>query len=83
MIFRADQMVQDERRPGWRGRFCNSIAMSFSQYEIARGRWIHEHHHAEEEVWIVVEGRLQSPSTARSGGGPGRRVVVPATSRTR
>ena len=77
MIIRAAQMVQDERRPGWRGRFCDSAAMSFSQYEIAEGAWIHEHHHAEEEVWIVVEGRLEiSVDGETLEAGPGDVVVV-------
>ncbi len=78
MIIRADQMVHDERRPGWRGRFCDSVAMSFAQYEIAEGAWIHEHHHEEEEVWIVVEGRLEVCVDGETQvAGPGDVVVVP------
>jgi quercetin dioxygenase-like cupin family protein len=79
MIIRSEEMLQDERRPGWRGRFCDSLTMSFSQYDIAEGAWIHEHHHPEEEVWIVLEGRLE----VTVGGevqvaGPGDVVLAPS-----
>ena len=36
-----------------------SLSMSFAQYEIEPGSTLHEHHHDNEEVWIVVSGRLE------------------------
>jgi quercetin dioxygenase-like cupin family protein len=72
------EMTSLERRPGWHGRFCRSGSMSFSQYDIAEGAWIHLHHHPEEEVWILVEGELEvtvADETRRAG--PGDVIVVP------
>ncbi len=48
-----------ERRPGWLGRFFDSGAMTFGHYEFAQGADIHAHSHEQEEVWHVLEGRLQ------------------------
>jgi unsaturated pyranuronate lyase len=48
-----------ERLPGWRARVFHSPAMTFAWYEIEYGAVpLHEHHHPQEEVWNVVEGRL-------------------------
>jgi quercetin dioxygenase-like cupin family protein len=48
-----------ERLPGWRGRYFHSANMTFAHYEFARGSSIHEHFHAEEEVYEVIEGELE------------------------
>src|SRR5947209_2567030 len=48
-----------ERLPGWRGRYFHSPSMTFGHYEFARGASIHEHFHAQEEVWEVIEGELE------------------------
>ena len=47
------------RRPGWRGRFFDSGAMTFGHYEFDKGADIHEHGHEQEEVWHVLEGMLK------------------------
>jgi mannose-6-phosphate isomerase-like protein (cupin superfamily) len=48
-----------ERLPGWKGRFFQSESMTFAYYEIAADAVpLHEHHHPQEEVWNVVEGKL-------------------------
>lgn len=52
-------MESGEPLPGWVGHFCQSPEMSFVQYEIAPGAAIHEHRHDNEEVWIVVSGKLE------------------------
>ena len=52
-------MPSGEPLPGWRGFYCQSSEMSFVQYDVADGASIHEHHHQNEEVWIVVEGNLE------------------------
>jgi quercetin dioxygenase-like cupin family protein len=52
-------MQAAEPKPGWHGRFAHSPSMSFAQYEIDAGSTLHEHHHENEEVWIIVEGRLE------------------------
>ena len=52
-------MRTGEPLPGWRGRFFRSDSMSFAQYEVDRDSSIHEHHHPNEEVWIIVEGQLE------------------------
>jgi unsaturated pyranuronate lyase len=48
-----------ERLPGWRGRFFHSPSMTFAHYEFTGGASIHEHFHAQEEVWEVIEGELE------------------------
>ncbi len=68
-----------ERLPGWRGRFFHSAEMTFAHYEFACGASIHEHSHAQEEVYQVIEGELRITiagvvSTLR----PGTIAIVPA-----
>jgi quercetin dioxygenase-like cupin family protein len=48
-----------ERLPGWRGRYFHSATMTFAHYDFTRGSSIHEHFHAEEEVYEVIEGELE------------------------
>jgi mannose-6-phosphate isomerase-like protein (cupin superfamily) len=55
----SSDMTSNERLPGWKGRFFHSDNMSFAVYEIAADAVpLHEHHHPQEEVWNVVEGKL-------------------------
>ena len=68
-----------EPLPGWEGRFVHSEHMTFAYYTVAAGASIHEHEHPNEEVWHVIEGRLE----VRIGGetqvaGPGCMALVPA-----
>src|SRR5437016_9580309 len=48
-----------ERLPGWQGRYFHSATMTFAHYEFTHGSSIHEHFHAEEEVYEVIEGELE------------------------
>ena len=48
-----------ERLPGWKGRYFQSPNMTFAHYDFTRGSSIHEHFHAEEEVYEVIEGELE------------------------
>jgi quercetin dioxygenase-like cupin family protein len=48
-----------ERLPGWRARIFHSANMTFAHYEFDAGAAIHPHHHAQEEVWNVIEGELE------------------------
>src|ERR1700737_3267330 len=48
-----------ERLPGWNGRYFHSANMTFAHYDFRRGSSIHEHFHAEEEVYEVIEGELE------------------------
>jgi quercetin dioxygenase-like cupin family protein len=48
-----------ERLPGWFGRYFHSASMTFAHYDFKRGSSIHEHFHAQEEVYEVVEGELE------------------------
>lgn len=55
----ADRMPVREPVPGWRGRFFSSPHVTFGMWEAADGAApVHEHAHPEEEVWIVISGRL-------------------------
>jgi mannose-6-phosphate isomerase-like protein (cupin superfamily) len=48
-----------ERLPGWYGRYFHSASMTFAHYDFIRGSSIHEHFHAQEEVYEVIEGELE------------------------
>src|SRR5262245_29119999 len=48
-----------ERLPGWHGRYFHSPSMTFAHYDFVRGASIHEHFHAQEEVYEVIEGELE------------------------
>jgi len=48
-----------ERLPGWQGRYFHSPSMTFAHYDFKRGSSIHEHFHAQEEVYEVIEGELE------------------------
>jgi quercetin dioxygenase-like cupin family protein len=48
-----------ERLPGWKGRYFHTAHMTFAHYEFTRGASIHEHSHAQEEVYEVIEGELE------------------------
>src|SRR5262249_53987473 len=77
-IIRPDAMPTSERRPGWHGRHWESEHMSFVHYTIDAGAWIHEHHHPHEEMWLVIEGRLEITVAGETQeAGPGCVAVVP------
>lgn len=52
----TDHLKVIERLPGWRGRYFHSASMTFAHYDFTRGASIHEHFHAQEEVYEVIEG---------------------------
>ena len=54
----ADELPVTEPRPGWKGRFFHSASMTFGYWEVAAGASVHEHSHANEEVWHVIDGRM-------------------------
>lgn len=55
----AAEMPVREPVTGWRGRFFSSPHVTFGIWEVAEGAEpVHQHTHPEEEVWIVVSGRL-------------------------
>ena len=71
-----------ERLPGWKGRYFDSENMTFGHYEFEAGSSIHEHSHSNEEVWNVIDGRLE----VRIGdetrvAGPGFVALVPSNTR--
>lgn len=67
-----------ERRPGWRGRFFNSPSMTFAHYEFDAGADIHEHSHQQEEIWHVLEGRLEITVAGEAQqAGPGWVGIIP------
>jgi quercetin dioxygenase-like cupin family protein len=72
------EMQAGEPLPGWKGRFWRSGSMSFSRYDVESGCSIHEHHHPNEEVWVVIEGRFEITIGAETRTvGPGAAAVVP------
>jgi quercetin dioxygenase-like cupin family protein len=73
------EMATREPLPGWKGRFWQSEHMSFAHYDITAGASIHEHHHANEEVWSVIEGQLEvTIAGVTQVARPGSVAVVPS-----
>jgi quercetin dioxygenase-like cupin family protein len=73
------ELTTVERLPGWRGRYFDSPSMTFAHYDFDAGASIHEHLHAQEEVWEIVEGELEITigGVARRAG-PGFAGIVPS-----
>ena len=71
-------LPQDERRPGWLGRYFHSPTLTFAHWEFAKGADIHAHSHEQEEVWQVLEGELRVTIVEETRvAGPGMVAVVP------
>ncbi len=52
--------------------------MSFAHYDVPTGSSIHEHHHPNEEVWLVIEGLFEVTIARETQvAGPGAVAVVP------
>lgn len=78
----TSRLAVKEPREGWTGRFFHSDNMTFSYYDVAAGAWIHEHAHANDEVWNVVEGQLEiTIAGTTTVAGAGDAAVVPPNTR--
>jgi quercetin dioxygenase-like cupin family protein len=74
----VNKLAVKEPRPGWRGRFFHSKHMTFAHYEAAAGATIHQHSHANDEVWNVIEGQLEiTVAGKKKRVGPGEAAVIP------
>jgi quercetin dioxygenase-like cupin family protein len=83
---RLDDMskaIEIEPVAGWRGRALHGEQMTVVSYEISvDAPDVHEHNHAEEEAWTVIEGRLLVSIEGREQElGPGEFVIVDANAR--
>ncbi len=56
---KVDKLPATERLPGWHGRHFHSDTMTFAHYEFTGGATIHEHFHPQEEIYEVIEGKLE------------------------
>ncbi len=67
-----------ERLPGWRDRTFSTEKMTFAHFTFTAGAAIHEHCHSNEEVWTVLEGKLQvTVGGATIMATPGLVAIVP------
>jgi quercetin dioxygenase-like cupin family protein len=67
-----------ERKPGWHGRYFNSPSMTFGHYVFDKGAELHAHSHEQEEVWHVIEGKLEITIAGEMKiAGPGVVGIVP------
>jgi len=75
----STELSTRERLPGWTSRVFQSDNMTFAYYEIAADAVpLHEHHHPQEEVWNVIEGKLAVRiDGVEQVAGPGCAAVVP------
>ena len=73
-----DELPEKEPLPGWKGRYAHSDQMTFAFYQVEEGASIHVHDHEQEEVWHVLEGRLEVTIGGESRVvGPGGVAIVP------
>ncbi len=71
-----------ERLPGWKGRYFHTATMTFAHYDFTRGSTIHEHFHAEEEVYEVIAGELEMTiADVAQVVRPGVVAIVPSNAR--
>jgi quercetin dioxygenase-like cupin family protein len=74
----TNRLSVKEPREGWSGRFFHSQSMTFAYYSVAAGAWIHEHSHANDEVWNVIDGQLEITIAGETRvAGPGCAAVIP------
>ena len=74
----TNELGVKEPRAGWQGRFFHSEHMTFAYYTHAAGASVHEHSHLNDEVWNVVEGRLEVIIAGEAQVvGPGAAAVIP------
>ena len=74
----TSELPMKEPLPGWKGRYFNSESMTFGYYAVVAGASIHEHAHANEEVWHVIEGELEVTIAGETRtAGPGAVAIVP------
>jgi len=74
----TNELTVKEPLPGWKGRYFNSSSMTFGYYSVAAGATIHEHSHPNDEVWHVIQGRLEVTIGGQAQiAGPGCVAVVP------
>ena len=72
------RLKEKEPLPGWRGRYFHSENMTFGYYAARAGASIQEHAHPNEEVWHVIEGRLEVTIDGETQiVGPGSVAIVP------
>jgi len=74
----TNELPVKEPLPGWKGRYFHSVNMTFGYYEVVAGASIHEHSHANEEVWHVIDGELAVTIDGQTRiAGPGAVALVP------
>ena len=74
----TNELKTIERLPGWKGKYFDSESMTFGHYVFEAGSSIHEHSHANEEVWNVIDGELEvTIGGKKQVAGPGCVAIVP------
>jgi quercetin dioxygenase-like cupin family protein len=67
-----------ERKPGWHGRYFHSPSMTFAHYQFEEGSSIDTHSHPQEEVWEVIDGKLElTVDGIAQIAGPDMAAIVP------
>ena len=52
--------------------------MTFAYYTVKAGAWIHGHSHPNDEVWNIIDGRLEITIAGKTQvAGPGCAAIVP------
>ena len=78
----VERLTVKEPRKGWKGRFFHSGSLTLAYYSVKAGASIHEHEHENDEVWNVIEGRLEITVADETRVlGPGSAAVVPPNTR--
>jgi quercetin dioxygenase-like cupin family protein len=77
-VIDINRLPTGERLPGWKDHTFHSERMTFAHFDFTAGAAIHEHCHSNEEVWTVIEGKLEVSIGGDSMvAGPGCVAIVP------
>jgi len=79
MDFALDTIPAKEIIPGFRGKGVHGKEMSLLFWEVEAGARVPEHHHTNEQIMHVIEGRFEFTleGTTREYG-PGDIVLIPS-----
>ena len=60
MFIDSSELAVKEPRPGWKGRFFHSEKLTLAYYTVEADASLDAHSHANDEVWNVIEGALET-----------------------
>jgi quercetin dioxygenase-like cupin family protein len=73
----TNTLPSSEKLPGWHGSIFHAQNMTFAHWRFEADATIHEHFHEQEEVWHVLEGKLEAKARGETFvAGPGMVLIL-------